>query len=135
MKLHAIAGLIIAAVNPMIPGELSRSTGYATAATGRREPSYAPAETIDMQVQGLTGQELRLVESLNIQGIKRAIHLPGDVKGVDRATNTGGDLIRFGTGPRVPASLQGTEWLVTLVMETWDTGNWCRVAVVKQNAP
>lgn len=133
MNLHAIAGPIVAAVNPMIPGELSRSTGYVTAATGKREPSYAAAETIDMQVQGLTGQELRLVESLNIQGVKRAIHLPGDVQGVDRAKGTGGDLIRFGSGSRVPAGLRGTVWLVTLVMETWDTGNWCRVAAVKQN--
>jgi hypothetical protein len=133
VDLHAIAAPFIAAVNPLVPGVLKRSTGYTTAADGKRAPTYAADEPMNMQVQALDGQELKLVESLNIQGIKRAIHLPGDVKGVDRAKNTGGDLVVFGSGAAVPASLRGTTWLVTLVMETWDTGNWCRVAVVKQN--
>jgi hypothetical protein len=133
MNLHAIAGPIVAAVNPPVLGDLLRCTGYTTAPTGHRSAAYADPEPMPMQVQGLTGQELRLVESLNIQGVKRAIHLPGDVKGVDRATNAGGDLVRFGNDPSVPPSLAGSTWLVTLVMETWDTGDWCRVAAVKQN--
>lgn len=133
MKLHAIAAPLAGVVNPPIPGALLRSTGYATSAAGKRTPSFADPEVMDMQVQALTAPELSQLDSLNIQGIKRAVHLPGDVKGLDRASNTGGDLITFGTDPRVPAGLQGTTWLVVLVMETWDASDWCRVAVVKQN--
>lgn len=133
MKLHAIAAPLAGVVNPLIPGTLLRSTGYVTSAAGKRTPSFAAPETINMQVQALTAPELAQLDSLNIQGIKRAIHLPGDVKGVDRTNNTGGDLITFGTDPAVPAGLRGTTWLVVLVMETWDASDWCRVAVVKQN--
>ena len=133
MNLHAIAAPFAGVVNPPIPGALARSTGYTTTAAGKRVATFADPETLDMQVQGLTGEELKLVDSLNIQGIKRAVHLPGDVKGVDRASGTGGDLITFEAGPRVPAGLAGTSWLVTLVMETWDASGWCRVVVVKQN--
>lgn len=132
MNLHAIAGPLIAAVNPPVRGVLRRSAGYTTSAAGDRVPAFAPDEAIDAQVQGLAGPELKLVESLNIQGVKRAIHLPGDVKGIDRATGSGGDFVIFGNGSAVPASLRGTTWLVALVMETWDTGAWCRVAAVKQ---
>lgn len=133
MNLHAVAGPIVAAINPPVSGQLRRSTGYTTAANGKRTPTYADPETMDMQVQGLTGKELALVDSLNIQGILRAIHLPGDVKGVDRKSGNGGDLIDFANVTSVPAPLRGTTWLATLIMETWDQGNWCRVLVTKQN--
>lgn len=132
MNLHAIAAPLAGIVNPNIPGVLKQSTGYVTTAAGKREPSYSTSAPMAMQVQALSGPELQLVDSLNIQGVKRAIHLPGDVKGVDRANNSGGDLIVFAAGPGVPASIVGT-WLVALVMETWDSSGWCRVAAVKQN--
>lgn len=134
MNLHAIAAPLVGVVNPPVPATLLRSIGYATASTGKRSPAYADPETISAQVQALSGPELQLVDSLNIQGIKRAMHLQGNVKGVDRANNSGGDLITFGTGAGVPASLQGTTWLVAMVMETWDTPGWCRIAAVQQNA-
>lgn len=131
MKLHAIASPLVAAINPPIAGELHRNTGYTTSPAGKRVSTYADPEALSMQVQGLSAEELRQVDSLNIQGIKRAIHLPGDVQGVDRASGTGGDLVKFGDA--APGRLRNSTWLVALVMETWDSSEWCRVVVVKQN--
>lgn len=133
MKMHAIAAPLAGIVNPPVPGDWLRSTGYTTSAAGLRTPSYDAPVAYKMQVQALTGEELKQLDSLNVQGIKRAIHLPGDVQGADRANSMGGDLITFGSGAGVPAGLQGTTWLVLMVMETWDASDWCRVAVVKQN--
>ena len=135
MNLHAIAAPLVGIVNPPINGDWLKSTGYATAPNGTRAPTYADAVTLSMQVQGLTGPELKLVDALNIQGVLRAVHLPGDVRGVDRKDGGGGDLVQFGAG--APPSLAGTTWLVELVQETWDSSGWCRVIIKKQidNAP
>ena len=132
MNLFALASPVVSIVNSPVVGRLVRHTGYTTAANGKRTPSYASPETLAMQVQALSGPELALVEGLNIQGVKRAVHLPGDVRGVDRQNGTGGDLITFGTAGNIPAGLRGTTWLVTIVLETWDSAGWCRVAITKQ---
>lgn len=132
MNLHAIAAPLAGVVNPNISGALLRNIGYTTSAAGKREAAYDAPVTMLMQVQALSGPELELIESLNIQGVKRAIHLPGDVKGIDRASGTGGDRIEFPDIPAVPESLRGTAWAVAMVMETWDSSGWCRVAAVKQ---
>lgn len=131
MNLHAIAAPLVGIVNPPVPGDWLKSTGYTTASDGKRAPAYAAAVPLSMQVQGLTGPELKLVDALNIQGVLRAVHLPGDVRGVDRKDGGGGDLVKFGAD--VPAGLANTTWLVTLVQETWDSSGWCRVIITKQN--
>lgn len=133
MNLHAIAAPYVAIVNPAVPGALLVSSGYTTSAAGKRTPAYAASVAVMVQVQALSSGELELMEGLNIQGVKRGMYLNGDVKGVDRAAGDGGDLITFDSSADVPGALQGTTWLVSVVLETWDTGGWCKVGVVKQN--
>jgi len=123
MNLHAIAGPIAGIVSGTVNGLWQRNAGYATTPAGKRTPSYLDVPDTSMQVQALTGPELALVESLNIQGVKRAVYMNGDVKAVDRASGEGGDLLTF----------NGAVWLVTVILETWDSSGWCRVAVTKQN--
>lgn len=132
MNLHAIAAPLVGIVNPPVDGSWLKSTGYTTGANGKRAPTYAAAVPLSMQVQGLTGPELKLVDALNIQGVLRAVHLPGDVRGVDRKDDGGGDLLKFSDGASVPEGLRDTTWKVTLVMETWDSAGWCRVIITKQ---
>jgi hypothetical protein len=134
MNLHAIAAPFINVVNPAIVATWLPSNGYATDPTGMRAPQYDNPVIVSAQVQALSSGELELMEGLNIQGVKRAMYLDGDVKGVDRALGDGGDLIVFDATPDVPAALAGTTWLVSVALEPWDTGGWCKVGVVKQNA-
>jgi hypothetical protein len=75
-----------------------------------------------MQVQALTGRDLQQIDGLNLQGTRRAIYIEGDIEGIVRPTQQGGDLI---TTP------DGSIWLVAMVLETWP--NWCKVAVTLQN--
>lgn len=133
LNLHAIVSPMIAAVNPQLAATLSMGAGYSTLPTGKRVPVYLAPLAITAQVQALAGQELTQVEGLNIEGVKRAMYLNGNVSGVDRAAQDGGDLITFGSTPDIPAPLQGTFWLVVMVLEAWDNGGWCKVAVTKQN--
>ncbi len=128
MNLHAIAGPVVAGVNPIVPVTVKVSAGYTTDADGTQVPAYTTALNVPAQIQGLTADELKQVDSLNLEGNKRAIYFYGEVDGLVRDDNKGGDLVIFPNGKT---------WLVVLVLEQWDDGAnnpaWCKVAVVLQS--
>jgi hypothetical protein len=76
------------------------------------------------QVQALTYQDIRQIESLNLQGTRRAVYFDGPIYGLVRADKKGGDLV---TMP------DGTVWLVALVLEIWP--GWSKAAVTRQQNP
>jgi len=129
MNLQSITASAVSAVNPMVPCSLQVSTGSTTNADFSKSPSYAAAVPVMGQVQALSFGDLAQVDGLNIQGIKKAIYLQGDIEGLLRPSGKGGDLI---TMP------DGTVWLVVMVLEAWGNntgktgGNWCKVAVTVQ---
>ena len=129
MNLQGITAGAIAAVNPMVWCSLRVSTGNITNADFSVSPSYAPAVQVLGQVQSLTYRDLQQVEGLNLQGTKRAIYLQGEVEGVVRPMNRGGDLVTFP---------DGTVWLVVQVLEAWGQNantpveQWCKVACTLQ---
>jgi hypothetical protein len=124
MNLHAIASPLVGIVNPPVVGTWRQGDGYTTSPAGKREPTFTDVPDVPMQVQALEGDDLTLVDGLNIEGLKRAVYMYGDVQGIDRADGKGGDVLIF----------SGSYWLVVKVLETWATG-WCKVAVAKQLAP
>jgi|SRR3974390_41224 len=123
MNLHAVAGPVVAAVNPTVPLSVLVSTGYTQDSAGKQVPQYAP-ETVSVpgQLQSLTFNDLQHLDGLNIQGIKRAIYLYGRIDGLVRVDSKGGDLIM---------TPDGNTWKVVLVLEYWP--DWCKVAVTLQN--
>jgi hypothetical protein len=130
MNLHSIVAPVIAAVNPMVPCSVQISNGNVNSADYTPIPSYKPAVIIQGQVQSLTFRDIQQLDGLNLQGTRRAIYLLGDVEGLVRPDNKGGDLI---TLP------DGTIWLVAMVLESWLQNNdatapgWVKVAVTLQN--
>ena len=125
MNLHAIAAPRIAAVNPWITGQYQQSNGYSTGADGTRTPSYLSAVPVQIQMQALTYRDLMQLDGLNINGVRKAMYITGNIEAVSRPDQKGGDLI---TLP------DGSVWLVALVLENWfETANWTKVAVTKQD--
>ncbi len=128
MNLHAIVAPIVAVVNPMLPVTLQVSTGSTLSPDGTRAPTYAAPVTVQAQVQSLTFRDITQISGLNLQGDRRAFYLLGDIEGLVRPANKGGDLITFP---------DGTVWLVALVLEAWGaTGTseqWCKCAATLQN--
>jgi hypothetical protein len=122
MNLHAIVAPAISAVNPVVTCQLQVSTGYSTSASGQRVPIYAGAVSALVQVQSLTYDELRQLDALNIQGIRRKIYLSGTFNGLVRSQQKGGDLV---TLP------DGTIWLIVHVFEYW--ADWTSAAITLQN--
>lgn len=126
MNLNAVANGVITAVNPNFPATLFISIGN-TAVNFKQVPSYNPA-SIAAQVQPLTSGDLRLLDSLNIQGAQKAIYLNGTALAISRIKQRGGDLITFADGI-LP---EGNTWLVLASLEQWAT-TWAKVAVSLQD--
>jgi len=124
MNLNAFVSGPISAVNPMVPIKVRVSTGSVANADTTRTPTYAPPVIVRGQVQPLSSKDIRQLEGLNIQGYQHAVYLNGQIEGLVRSTNQGGDLL---TMPN------GDVWLVGVVLEAWVSAGWCKVAVVLQD--
>jgi|ERR1700724_276841 len=122
MNLHQLVSGTIQAVNPYIQLSVQISTGNTINPDGSRVPTYAPAQLVFGDIQALQYTDIIQLDGLNIQGERRKIYINGDVDGLVRSENRGGDLI---TLP------DGAVWLVVLVLEEW--ADWCSVAVTLQN--
>lgn len=127
MDLHGIASGAIGAVNPFVPITLKRSTGYTTAPDGTRTPTFTNVTGLMAQVQALTAGDIRRLDGLNIQGVKRAMYVGGEVEAIVRVGGKGGDLVIFPTGT-LP---EGDTWLASQVLEAWP--DWRKIALTLQN--
>ncbi len=120
MNLHSIVSGVIGVVNPMKLITVTRSTGYSTDASGKQTPTTSTTNNVPAQVQGLNASDLAHMNSLNIEGVLRSVHLNGDWRGIQRADGAGGDIMAF----------DSHNWLVVHVFETWP--DWSRVIVSQQ---
>ena len=125
MNLYAITSPSISAVNPQISVVWVQANGSTTDTAFHRTPSTTTT-TVQAQVQGLSAADMAHTDGLNIQGVKRSVHMYGNVQGVVRADQKGGDILQF---PEVPGG-SIKNWRVVSVMETWP--DWARVIVVMQ---
>jgi hypothetical protein len=126
MNLRGMANALIQSVNPnIVAGWIRSSGGYTTDAAGHRAAN-TEAETVTIQVQGLSAPDMAHTDGLNIQGVKRSVTMYGNVQGVVRADQKGGDILTF---PEVPGG-DVKSWRVVAVMETWP--EWSKVVVVLQ---
>lgn len=126
LNLHAIVRGAINSVNPDILGTVRRSAGFTTNAQFEQVPAYAPdVPSVVMQPQPLSSRDLKTLDSLNITEIDLAVYVNGEVTGVDREQQKGGDLLYF----------NGNWWLVVAVLEAWSgpvQAGWTKAGVVKQ---
>ena len=121
MNLQALSVGAIAAVNPQTQLSIQVSTG-STNVNGDLTPTYAAPVSVSGQIQPLSTADIRHMDALNIQGVRRRVYINGQVNGLVRATNQGGDLI---TTP------DGKVWLTTEVIEAWP--DWCCFFITLQD--
>jgi hypothetical protein len=105
-----------------------QSTGFTTNSDYDRVPTYnaTPAEA---QIQGLQSDDIRVLNGLGIQGVRRKVYLYGASSGMIRSLQKGNDLMVFP---------DGSMWKVAYVFEDYGHGvagssGWCSVAAVLQN--
>lgn len=122
MNLHGIVAPYIGAINPFLPIVVRKSIGYATQSNGQRVPTYSEPNIVMGQIQPLAASDLLQIDSLNIQGIKRAVYINGSVDGIIRLDKKGGDLIM---------TVDERIWLVVHVLEYWP--DWSKFVITLQN--
>lgn len=122
MNLHMMAKGAISIVNPMIEATLRKGTGYTTEDDGSRTPTFEET-TGDIQVQGISNEQLYYLDQQGFEGILKAVYLYGEWSGIVKTDNDGGDILLF----------SGYEWLVVKVDEAWN-GMWSKVIVCQQSA-
>jgi hypothetical protein len=131
MNLRSIANRATQRINPNIAATLRRSTGYTTDANYNQVPAYAES-AITVQVQALTQSETEHLDKLNISNGQASVYANAQLSSVDRPSQSGGDLILFGTDTATPEALRGQTWLVVALLEGWAGSGWCKAAITSQ---
>lgn len=125
INVRALANRAIQGINPDVEAELWKNVDATTAPSGKRTPVYRKLPII-LQLQSMDADDLKQMDSLNIQGVHRKIYAQTQVAAIIRVAHKGGDLVVFRKGV-VP---EGTTWLATHVLERWPS--WCMVAITLQ---
>lgn len=131
INVRALANRSTQRINPNIAVTWRRSTGYTTSADGSRVPAYTDSPII-VQVQALTQSELQHLDRLNLSNGQASVYADVQLSSVDRPSQSGGDLLIFGTGNATPAALRGQTWLVVALLEGWVGSGWCKAAITSQ---
>ena len=124
MDLLAITSGAIDLITPRVLMTVKISTGNTISPDGTPVPSYATPFDVLAEIQPLSTKDLRQIDGLNLQGTLQAMYIEGQISGIVRVDNKGGDLVIDGSGKT---------WLVNTVLESWP--NWCKVVVTLQNTP
>ena len=122
MNLHGLVAGVVGAVNPLVTVSIQISLGDTTNADGSTVPIYAPAIQVQAQIQALQYNDIVQADSLNVQGVRRKMYINGEVDGLVRAKNKGGDIV---TLP------DGSVWKVAMIAEAWP--DWTAAIITLQN--
>ncbi len=131
MNLHAVVRGPISTVNQDRPVLYFRSIGFSSNSAGKQTPQYAAVAPLIGNIQPIATDDLEHTDYLNKQGVYRAVYLFGNVEGIVRPAQKGGDLLQFSRFDGEPVM----NWKTIKADETWnvDQGGWCRVVVVLQS--
>ncbi len=123
MNLRGIANQVSQVVNPNEVVTVLMSTGFTVGTGAKQVPTYDAVTDVPAQIQALDNQELKHLDSLNIQGDIKAIYLYPSLAGVVRPSQKGGDIVRR-------SGQFAGDWLVVKVLEEWT--QWTKCAIVLQ---
>ncbi|GBR70998.1 hypothetical protein [Gluconobacter kanchanaburiensis] len=124
INVFGIANAATNVVNPPIAATLRVSDGEIV----NDDYSVTPCTTdllCTIKVQALSTSDLQRIDNITQQADMRAVYIAGGIKGLNRALQTGGDVLNF----------YGSDWLVTQVLEEWGFGRWSKIVVTRQATP
>lgn len=126
MNLIGIANGAVQGVNANQTVTWVQSTGgYTTDAAGHRTENTS-SSSVQAQIQATSENDLRLVDNLNLGTVLRKVYMYGNVLGISRPDQRGGDVLQFPEMPGGPTQ----DWKVISVLEAWPT--WACVIVSLQ---
>lgn len=121
MNLHNIVRTAISAINPDQQIIVKVFSGVDNSGTWA-QLTYTETTAI-AQVQPMSSDDIQFVNNFNSSSQYKAMYIKGDWRGLNRVTESGGDLIIW----------DNKVWYVVSVPEGWDaTAGWTKVLVVAQ---
>lgn len=126
LNLHSVARGAVSALHPEETVALYQSTGQSNV-LGRLTPVYAPAQTVQAQIQTLSPDELAHFEAASRTKVIRKAYLFASVSlppaGIIRPLSRTGDVVK---------RADGTWWIVSAVLEDFTASGWVCVGVTQQ---
>ena len=121
MNLHDLAFGVTSVVNGQAPVLILLSTGYTVGPDGSQMPNYESVMAIADE-QPITTGDIRHMDAMNIQGVRRAFYISGNVHAIERLNSRGGDIV---------VTSNCDQWLVHEVAERWP--QWVKVLTTLQS--
>lgn len=127
INLHGLVRSAITALHPDEVVILRQSVGQRNA-RGRITPEYAPAQTVQAQIQSLGQNDLAQAEQTSNTRVDRKayLHAPNPAlspQGIVRPFARNGDMLQ---------RPDGTWWLITAMIEDFTASGWVCVGITQQ---
>lgn len=127
INLHTLVRSAITALHPDEVVILRQSVGQRNV-RGRITPEYAPARTVNAQIQSLGQNDLAQAEQTSNTRVDRKayLHAPDPAlppQGIVRPLARNGDMLQ---------RADGTWWLVTAMIEDFTASGWVCVGITQQ---
>lgn len=122
MNIFSLVHKAVGVVSPRIRVSIQVNQSSVTSPDGSRKPTLAPPQMALVSIQALQFNDITQADALNIQGVRRKMYVYGEVDGLVRVKNKGGDIV---TLP------DGTVWKVAIVAESWP--EWTSCIITLQN--
>lgn len=127
IDLRGIANSAIQSINPNITIRVQAPDGFTTDEFYNQVPKYVE-QVMQGNVQAMSNDDLKQIDSLNLEGTIRAVYLYGNYSGIMRVGQNPSTRMFFTTNES--GFVKEREWNVFKMLEAWQ--GWCKVAVVLQ---
>ena len=121
MNVHAIISRCVKAINPPQLVTIRRSAGSQQNLDLSRTPQFYEFKRW-AQVQPMSQSDIQMTQGLNISGLHKHIWIDGQVTGLVRGEQKGGDFV---------VTPDGNTWKIAYVLEAWP--DWCSAIMTLQS--
>ena len=121
MNLHNIVRPAITAINPDQPVTIKVNQGNEHFAGGIVKAKWQTISTT-AQIQPVPSSEIQFIDNYVASNTYRNFYLNGEFSGLNRRSETGGDIIQW----------NGYDWYIDSEPEPWNTAGWTKVRGVQQ---
>lgn len=120
MNIHRIVNAGVKGINRNVMVTIRRSAGSQQNLDLSRTPQFYEIKRT-AQIQPMSQEDIQMTQGLNLSGLHRHIWINGQVDGLERGAQKGGDFV---------LTPDGKTWKIAYVAEAWP--DWCSAIMTLQ---
>lgn len=121
MDIFSLASSLTSTLNPLQNATFRHMSGTTQAANYSLQAVYEDHPTL-IDIHPTPSGMLQLLDDITQQNESRLIYMRGTAHTLSRPLQCGGDSLIF----------EGSEWLITKILEQWGANEWCKLIVTRQ---